>query len=102
MIGIYKITNIVNNKVYIGQSYDIERRIIQHKKYENNRYLKRSIEKYGIDNFKFDILMIISDNPLTKILLDIREISYIKKFDSTNPNKGYNIKSGGSKGKHDE
>ena len=39
MMGIYKITNIVNNKVYIGQSVDIKRRLYQHKKgLNNNKY----------------------------------------------------------------
>lgn len=62
MIGIYKITNKINAKWYIGQSNDIERRWREHKncginKSKNTEYpLYRAIRKYGIDNFEFEIL----------------------------------------------
>ena len=61
MIGIYKITNLINNKTYIGQSNCIERRFAQHKSpYEQNRNYEKSlykaIKKYGINNFSFDII----------------------------------------------
>lgn len=56
MIGIYKITS-PNNKVYIGQSIDIERRF---KKYKNNCRtqikLKRSFNKYGVESHKFEVI----------------------------------------------
>ena len=42
MVGIYKITNNINNKSYIGQSTDIERRFAQHKSpYERKKYYKK-------------------------------------------------------------
>lgn len=58
MVGIYKITNKTNNKAYIGQSVNIEERWRQHKK-DYNRIdcsLYRAFRKYGIENFKFEIL----------------------------------------------
>jgi len=56
MIGIYKITNIINGSVYIGQSKDIYARWQKHKSVfkneANHRYkLYRAMNKYGIDNF---------------------------------------------------
>ena len=58
MIGIYKITNISNNKCYIGQSVNIERRWMQHKETMNNPYidaynreLYNDMRVFGLDNF---------------------------------------------------
>ena len=61
MIGIYCIVNIVNNKKYVGQSTDVEGRIAHHKsalrhnKHAND-HLQKSWNKYGEDNFRFEIL----------------------------------------------
>lgn len=58
MIGIYKITNILNNKIYIGQSNNIQRRFSEHK----TRGVKSSIPvdvaiaKHGKENFCFEIV----------------------------------------------
>jgi group I intron endonuclease len=55
--GIYSITNILNNKMYIGQSIHCYKRFNQH-----SNSLKKcgaiylAIKKYGIENFEFDIL----------------------------------------------
>jgi len=58
---IYKITNILNNKCYIGQtSYILERRINLHLKevkYKTNSPLYNSINKYGLENFKWEIIL---------------------------------------------
>ena len=54
--GIYKIENLINHKVYIGQSKDIKSRFNQHKSAETNKHLKHSFEKYGIENFSFEII----------------------------------------------
>ena len=61
MIGIYKITNLLNQKSYIGKSNDIDRRWAQHKSpYEWSRQPDSSLyltfQKYGLDNFKFEII----------------------------------------------
>ena len=56
MIGIYKITS-PSNRIYIGQSIDIE---VRFKKYKNNcrtqKLVKHSFEKYGINNHIFEVI----------------------------------------------
>lgn len=58
MIGIYKITNKINNKIYIGQSNNIKRRKYEHSsiKHETNKGLKKDYIKYGLENFEFQVL----------------------------------------------
>lgn len=55
MIGIYKIINNVNNKIYVGQSIDINRRFKEHirtsKLNKDTMPIHKAIYKYGIDNF---------------------------------------------------
>ena len=91
--GIYKITNKINGKCYIGQSINIGKRFAQHKSqsYRNihvNKLLYKAIEKYGIENFSFDVIENCEIN-----ILDDREKYWIEYFDSYN--KGYNSTKGG-------
>ena len=95
---IYKITNNITNKCYIGETKqnNIEVRWKQHKNTIKNGIgcpaLKDAVKKYGIDNFKFEILIICFDEDRYKY-----EIEYIKKYNSQVPN-GYNILGGGPGG----
>ena len=95
---IYKITNTITNKCYIGETKqsNIEVRWKQHKNTIKNGIgcpaLKDAVKKYGIDNFKFEILLICFDEDRYKY-----EIEYIKKYNSKVPN-GYNILDGGPGG----
>lgn len=57
-IGIYKITNKVNGKVYIDQSKNIEKRWKQHLGAKDNYLIHRAIRKYGKDNFSFEIVQL--------------------------------------------
>ena len=82
--GIYKITNLINNQCYIGQSINIERRWTQEKRKafrkkdpSYNYLLSRAFRKYGIENFSFEIL-----EECSKEDLDDREVYYISKYDS--------------------
>lgn len=64
--GIYEIRCILNNQIYIGSSVDLKRREKDHfnglvKNIHRNRKLQRSFNKYGIDNFKFTAIEIITD-----------------------------------------
>ena len=78
MVGIYKYTNIINGKSYIGQSTDIRKRHKNHRNFAKNNiltaYIDAEIAKYGIENFQFEIL-----EECDKELLDEREQYYIKK-----------------------
>ena len=100
---IYKITNTINNKCYIGQTRtDINKRWNQHKFVStdpsNKAYnypLYNAFRKYGIDNFKWEILEELDDNLEDLIVkLNNLEIYYISKYDSLN--NGYNQNKGGN------
>ena len=92
VVGIYKITNLINNKVYIGQSKNIEQRWAEHKSSKQNIHLHSAFCKYGLENFKFEII----ETPEIEEL-NTRERYWINFYDSTNPNKGYNHTSGGER-----
>jgi group I intron endonuclease len=95
--GVYKLTCLITNKIYIGKSFNIRKRLNDHKCIgrckKSNYHLAHAILKYGWDNFSVEILEIIhnfdklrnNDNLLKK------EAYYIELFDSTNQDKGYNI-----------
>ena len=99
MIGIYKITNRINNHSYIGLSTDIEARWKQHKdpynwKREPNKVLYQAMQKYGLKNFKFEVL-----EECTEAELGMKEKYYIALYDTFN--HGYNSTSGGEDNKYD-
>lgn len=54
--GIYKITNKITNKCYVGQSIDIYRRWQEHCRPSSNSIIGKAIRKYGKENFDFEIL----------------------------------------------
>ncbi len=88
---IYSITNSINNKKYIGQTTNVSRRFKEHLYNRNNHPLYNSINKYGIKNFKFEII----DNAFTLDELNNKEIYYILQYNTTDRNFGYNLESGG-------
>jgi group I intron endonuclease len=95
---IYKITNLINKKVYIGQTVQetVEKRWNLHKHLAKRNKgctaLKKAFNKYGVDNFKFEVLIICFDEDCI-----IYEKYYIKKYNSLAPS-GYNISEGGDGG----
>lgn len=94
---IYKITNNINNKIYIGQTIKQRPtdRFSQHRyssRYLNkndNSYLHKAMNLYGVDNFSFEVIETIENN-----LLNEREIYWIQFYNSFVPN-GYNLTLGG-------
>jgi len=78
MIGIYKITNKINGKFYIGQSNNIKRRFQEHLiiKHQQNQSLKLAIKKYGKENFELSILEKMPNANREK--LNEREVYYIQ------------------------
>jgi group I intron endonuclease len=91
---IYKSTNKITGKVYIGQTTkNLEKRIKGHvneSKKDKNRPFLSSINKYGVDNFVFEIID-FADN-LNE--LNDKEIYWINFYNSVSPN-GYNVTGGG-------
>lgn len=86
---IYKITNKVNGKSYIGQTrYTLEFRWKQHLHKKDNVYFHNAIHKYGKDNFQLEIL-----EECDVELLDSREMYYINKYNTFK--EGYNLTIGG-------
>jgi group I intron endonuclease len=95
MIGIYIIKNLVNNKVYIGQTSNIKKRQAEHKRYLNNKghhniYLQNAWNKYGEYNFKFSIIEECTINEL-----NIKEQYWIEYYKSNIRKYGYNMTNGG-------
>lgn len=88
MIGIYKITNLINGKCYIGQSVHIERRWQEHLQPSADSVIAMAIKKYGKDNFSFEVLEEVELEDI--IVLDELEEMYIALNNSIVPN-GYNI-----------
>jgi group I intron endonuclease len=111
---IYKIINISNNKIYIGQAVS---HILNHKRYRpygcegrfrchiseafsnkkcQSHYLNNAIRKYGVSDFIVELIEYCSVDEANN-----REIHYIKEYNSLYPN-GYNLKLGGSVFTHSE
>lgn len=91
---IYKITNLINGKVYIGQTTNsLDRRFSSHFwKNSGCIFLKRALNKYGKENFKIEQICLAE----SKKEANKKEKYYIKFYDSTNQEKGYNITKGGN------
>ena len=83
--GIYKITNLVNGKVYIGASKRIEARWWEHR--NGRTAIAEDIQTFGLDNFKFEVLLECPEDMLAQWERDI-----ICLYDADNPEKGYNSK----------
>lgn len=89
---IYKTTNNINGKIYIGQSHKIKEESTDY--FGSGFYLKRAIKKNGKENFKKEVL----EECLTKKQLNEREIYWISFYNSIDKNIGYNIALGGQGG----
>lgn len=86
---IYKTTNIINNKIYIGQHVSP---VFEPDKYiGSGKRLQLALKKYGRENFKNELLCECNSQQE----LDEKEIYYINIFNSTNRTIGYNLTSGG-------
>lgn len=92
MYKIYKYTNTINGKIYIGQTKNtLEQRALNGTNYKGSRHFYNAIQKYGWNNFVPEILA----EGLSLDEANIREEYYISLFKSTDPNIGYNIRIGG-------
>ena len=93
-IGIYKITNLTNNKVYIGQTKEkFQRRFWMHRwelrnNIHDNRHLQSAWNKYGEENFSFEVVEICKEEDI-----DEKEKNFIKFYRGNGT--CYNIQDGG-------
>jgi group I intron endonuclease len=95
-IGIYCIFNTANQKRYIGQSIDLQRRKSYHFTHlsrgsHRNRHLQSAFNHYGSSSFRWLILEILPNTSY----LDARERHWIAIYASNSPSHGYNAELGG-------
>lgn len=100
--GIYMIQNKLNNKMYIGQAVDIEKRWNDHiwnlnNKRNENRHFINAWYKYEEENFKFTILLECKESDL-----NMYEEYYIFELMTYDPRVGYNKNYGGDSGRPTE
>lgn len=90
---IYVLKNLINEKVYVGQTKNPKQRRATHF-YTAKRNIKyplyRSIRKHGAENFSFEVIEECDDTVINE-----REQFWIVHFSSFNPEKGYNLTNGG-------
>jgi group I intron endonuclease len=95
--GIYKLTCRDTGKIYVGKAINLFKRLKRHKNNENKLigkcYFENVIKKYGWASFDVEILETFDNFDMKNDNLKIleKEANYIKLFDSTNPNIGYNL-----------
>lgn len=91
---IYAIINLVNNKIYVGQTKrGYRKRFLEHiKPNDGSPYLKNAIKKYGVDNFECELLDIAYDQETA----NEKEKSWISALKTFNGKNGYNILMGGN------
>lgn len=93
MYYLYKITNLLNNKNYIGvTNRNPEERFAEHKRPSSKSFISKAIQSDGVENFSFEVLLANIENKDISNL----ECEYIKKYNSLLPN-GYNADLGGIK-----
>ena len=100
--SIYRFKNLVNGKIYIGQTIvPVRKRLIQHMTFSrpwtksHKTYFHKALNKYGLNNFDFSVIEICSSQEE----LDNREKYWINYYKSTDRRFGYNIESGGKNGR---
>ncbi len=93
---IYKITNLINGKIYIGQTIrpiDIRWKAHYHERHLSDRPICKALIKYGRENFKIEEICKAS----SREELDKLEEFWIIELKTMNPEFGYNARSGGNK-----
>lgn len=99
--GIYKIVNIVNNKLYIGSSVNMRKRILDHiRDLRNNKHINRHLQNsynlYGDNNFYCDVMVSFKDFYMPEKILRMVETVYIQYYKSYVEKVGYNFERVGS------
>lgn len=91
--AIYKITNLISGKIYIGQTINFNKRWLEHKSGSKKPKLlvHQAMKTYGIENFTYELI----DECTTQEDANNKEQYYIASFNSISPN-GYNVEAGGN------
>lgn len=89
--GIYKFTNRINGKVYIGKSVNLYNRIQSHKHLKPRYAFDFALKKYGWQNFDIEILHWYENIPVDNNELIALETSFIEAYDSLINKNGYNV-----------
>lgn len=95
--GIYKLTCKISGKLYIGKTVNFRVRMSNHKseKKDKHGHLQNAVRKYGWDSFDVEILEIFENfdkhNEDHRLSILQKEADYIKLYNSTNRDIGYNI-----------
>lgn len=90
---IYCITNLINNKIYIGSTINLRNRMYAHfnslkaNRHYNN-YLQYAFNKYGIENF---VVNILEECECDQEIITLKEQHYIDIYKSYDSNIGYNL-----------
>lgn len=99
---LYRITNQLNEKVYIGQTVDAHARWAAHKSKSKTdspvQYISRAIAKYGVENFTYEVITTCQ----TQEDANETESILIEQYNSRDKQFGYNIKPGGNTAPHSE
>ncbi len=102
VVGIYQITNMINGKAYVGQSWNIARRFGDYRWGGScNRHLRSAFTKYGIGAFMFEIIHALP-MAISQSTMDSVEQHYIDSMCLLDSKCGYNIRQAGSHGRHSE
>lgn len=91
---IYLFKNRINDKVYVGQTQDLRRRYMEHKKHVKGWLFKRAIEAHGFESFDLYVLetiVKIKDKMELRRLMNEREQHYLDLYQSYDTTKGYNL-----------
>ena len=93
---VYKTTNLITGKMYIGQTTYPEN-VINGNYLGSGNLIKKSVNKHGFENFKVELIEYAGNQDELNLL----EQKYIKEYNSLYP-CGYNLQEGGNNGKHHE
>lgn len=92
MSCVYQIKCLINNRIYIGSTTDVNSRFSNHRNTlkrnkHRNKYLQEDYDNYGEENFEFTIIEVVSDSSK----LTEREQWYLDNTDCLKSKGGYNI-----------
>ena len=91
IVGIYTIQNKLDNKIYVGQSVDVNNRLIHHRKRlrannHDNIHLQSAYNKYGESYFLFELLVECNEN-----FLNSEESYWCNILNAYDDKYGYNL-----------